>query len=91
MHVLIPSLTPRGGINVRMVSLVMVRGELSHSSDVIDACTCIHNSVASHVNVCGSAHCRECDDSLLSIPVSELVYCALSAIPICPFYLHLCI
>ena len=71
-----------------MLSLVMVRGELSHSSDVIDASTCIHNSVDLHVNVCGSAHCRECDDNLLSITVSELIYCAFSAIPICPFYLY---
>ena len=34
-------------------------GELSHSSDVIDACTCI-NSVDLHVNVCGSAQYGGC-------------------------------
>ena len=32
-------------------------GELSHFSDVIDVCTCIHNSGNLHVSVCGSAHC----------------------------------
>ena len=32
-------------------------GELSHSSGVIDACTCIHNSVNFRVNVCGPARC----------------------------------
>ena len=32
-------------------------GELSHSSD---ACTCIHNSVDLHVNLCGSAQCCGC-------------------------------
>ena len=41
MHVLAPSLTPWGGIGVRMVSLVMVgMVKLSHSIDVVDACTC---------------------------------------------------
>ena len=38
-------------------------GELSHSSDVIDACTSTHNSVDFHVNVCGSAHCCGCVDN----------------------------
>ena len=46
MQVLAPSLTPRGGDGIRMVSgRNGKRGELSHSSNVIDACTCIHNSV----------------------------------------------
>ena len=27
---------------------------------MIDACTCTHNSVDLHVNVCGSAHCYGC-------------------------------
>ena len=35
-------------------------GKLSHSSDVIDACTCIHNSVDLCANVCGSTHCCGC-------------------------------
>ena len=57
MHALAPSLTPRGGIMVRMVSCGMVyrngrSGKLSHSSDVIGACICSND-----VNVCGSAHC----------------------------------
>ena len=33
---------------------------MSHSRDVIDACTFIHNSVDLHVNVCGSANCCVC-------------------------------
>ena len=36
------------------------RCEFSHSSDVIDACTCTHNSVYLHVNVCDSSHCCMC-------------------------------
>ena len=31
-------------------------GKLSHSSDVIGACTCICSNVDLHVCVCGSAH-----------------------------------
>ena len=55
-----------------MVSLLWSgkRGELSHSSDEIDACTCI-KSVCLHVNMCGSAQCCRCVvngyGSLLSI------------------------
>ena len=45
MHVLASSLTPRGGILVRMVNCGMVyrngrSGRLSHSNDVIGACIC---------------------------------------------------
>ena len=41
MHVLAPSLTPWGGIGVKMASLRMAKGgKLSHSSDVVDTCTC---------------------------------------------------
>ena len=59
-HVLAPSLTPRGGILVRMVSCGMVgtcgrSGKLSHSSDEIGARIC--SNVDSHVCVCCSAHC----------------------------------
>ena len=57
IHVLAPSLTPRGGIGVRMVFRNGKRSELSHSNDVIDACTCI---VDLHVNVFGSTHCYGC-------------------------------
>ena len=52
MHVLAPSLTPRGGILVRMVSCGMVGMagvvyKLSHSNDVFGACICSND-----VNVC---------------------------------------
>ena len=57
MHALAPSLTPRGGILVRMVAKLWIgrngrSGKLSHSSDVIGACICSND-----VNVCGSTHC----------------------------------
>ena len=63
MVVLVPSLTPRGGIGVRMEfsnGRNGKRDELSNSSDVVDTCTCTHSSVDLHVNVCGSAHCCGC-------------------------------
>ena len=34
-----------------------MRGKLSHSSDVIDACICTHTNVDLHVNVYGLAYC----------------------------------
>ena len=38
------------------------KGKLSHSSDVVDACTCkcTHTTVDLCVNVCGSVHCCGC-------------------------------
>ena len=63
MHVLAPSLTPWGGIGVRMVNgRNGNKGKLSHSIDVVDVCSCActHNNVDLHVNVCGSAHCCGC-------------------------------
>ena len=36
------------------------RGELNYSNDMIDACTCTHNSVDLHVNVCDTAICCGC-------------------------------
>ena len=56
MHVLAPSLTPRGGIFGQDGKLWNGRngrsGTLSHSNDVIGACICSND-----VNVCSSAHC----------------------------------
>ena len=53
MHVLAPSLTPLGGILVRLWNGRNGRsGKLSHSNDVIGACICSND-----VNVCGSTHC----------------------------------
>ena len=58
-HVLAPSLTPRGGILVRMVHVYKLwngrSGKLSHSSDEI--CACICSNVDLHVCVCGSTYC----------------------------------
>jgi hypothetical protein len=49
-----PSLMPRGGILVRMISYGMA-GLVGYYNDVIGAC-----NVDLHANVCDSAHCCGC-------------------------------
>ena len=44
MYVLAPSLTPRGQDSEFRNGRNGKKGVLSHSIDVIDACTCTHNS-----------------------------------------------
>ena len=76
MQVLVPNLTPRGRIMVRMVSGGMV-GMVSHFTDVIGACIC--SNVDLHVCVYGSTQCGcvvngsvAIYGSWLSIDISEV-------------------